>query len=457
MSTNLTDLDELALTVRDKQSQSYILEAISAYRGRAYRSAIISTWISVTYDIIAKLRELANKNDAAAENFVKELDTAIANRNIAQMQKLEDGVLEKAAKEFEFLADHEYEDLKRLKDDRNRCAHPAFVSETVLFQPSPELVRAHIVHAIVHLLQHHPVQGKSALERIMADLKRPSFPLTADEVHLYLEKNYLGRSKSVLVRNLINLLLKNLFHEDLPAIEAQKNKLLLSLLAISRSQPSIYEQEMASRLPSLVDSREDKELIRIYWLLSVDPRCWHWIPDAQRVLLRNLTTAIGKSKEGSEMFARYSVFNALAIPDLNSFLLRLFSNLDDYDQQKIIALSPRPEFVRTAIELYSRSGSYRGAEERGTNLILPLAEYLTPGQISDILVAAKQNSQILYARGTGPILETLFDLTREKLVDTGKYWKDFIGLTSKEEGEWSYGDSFPGLRKRLTDAGILDK
>jgi len=35
----ITDLDELALKVRDRISRSYILEAIDAYRG-AYRSSV---------------------------------------------------------------------------------------------------------------------------------------------------------------------------------------------------------------------------------------------------------------------------------------------------------------------------------------------------------------------------------------------------------------------------------
>jgi hypothetical protein len=49
----VSDLDELLLSVRDPTSKSYILEAINAYRGGALRSAIISTWIAVSYDIIS--------------------------------------------------------------------------------------------------------------------------------------------------------------------------------------------------------------------------------------------------------------------------------------------------------------------------------------------------------------------------------------------------------------------
>src|SRR4051812_7885178 len=63
----LTDLDELILTVRDRNSRAYISEAVATYRARAYRAAIMSTWAAVAYDIIAKIRELAAQGDGAAK------------------------------------------------------------------------------------------------------------------------------------------------------------------------------------------------------------------------------------------------------------------------------------------------------------------------------------------------------------------------------------------------------
>lgn len=131
-SVILTDLDELVLTVRDKSSRSYILEAINAYRGGAYRAAIVATWIAVSYDIIAKIRELASQGDPQASTFVNNLNNAIETKNIPNLQKIEENLLEDAHKEangYGFLSLHEYTDLNRLKDDRNLCAHPAFVKQ----------------------------------------------------------------------------------------------------------------------------------------------------------------------------------------------------------------------------------------------------------------------------------------------------------------------------------------
>jgi len=98
----LTDLDELALTVRDKIARSYILEAIDAYRGGAYRSSIVSTWIAVTFDIISKIRELSNQGDSNAQAFIKSLDQAITDKQIKKLQNIEENLLKKATDDFEF-------------------------------------------------------------------------------------------------------------------------------------------------------------------------------------------------------------------------------------------------------------------------------------------------------------------------------------------------------------------
>ena len=43
----VTDIDVLALSVRDRESRRLILEAITAYRGGALRLSIMSIWITL--------------------------------------------------------------------------------------------------------------------------------------------------------------------------------------------------------------------------------------------------------------------------------------------------------------------------------------------------------------------------------------------------------------------------
>lgn len=168
----VTDIDVLALSVRDRESRRLIVEAITAYRGGALRSAIMSIWISVVHDVFSKARELSGQGDPAAAAFVTTLDAAIEHKSVSQMQAIERDLLHTARENLQLVTQHEFDVLKRIQDDRNLCAHPAFVTEDELFQPAPDLVRSHIVHALQCLLVHAPLQGKSALNRIRVDILR---------------------------------------------------------------------------------------------------------------------------------------------------------------------------------------------------------------------------------------------------------------------------------------------
>ncbi len=195
----LSDLDELVLAVREPESRRLLAEAVNAYRGGAFRSALISTWIAVAYDIIAKIRELAAHGEGGAKTFIDELTKAIDAKNVRRLQEVENGLLASAQTEFAFLLSHEATDLQRLFDDRDLCAHPAFVGEDTLFTPSPELVRAHIAHAVQHLLAHPPVQGKSALQRLHRDLLGTCFPSDASRVETVMRDNYLHQTKDSVI------------------------------------------------------------------------------------------------------------------------------------------------------------------------------------------------------------------------------------------------------------------
>jgi hypothetical protein len=139
MDIHLTDLDSLALTVREPRSRDYLVEAIRSYRAGAYKAAIVATYVAVTYDLIMKVRELAAAGERGAVAFITEFDQAIQNDARDRLLKIEGGLIDDAHQKFQFLGPQERTILQRLKEDRNLCAHPAFATESELFQPSPEL------------------------------------------------------------------------------------------------------------------------------------------------------------------------------------------------------------------------------------------------------------------------------------------------------------------------------
>jgi hypothetical protein len=438
----LTDLDELALKVRDRIARSYVLEAIDAYRGGAYRSSIVSTWISVTFDIISKIRELANQGDPMAQHFITSLDQAITNKQIRQLQNIEEDLLKTATADFEFLSDHEQIDLARLKDDRNLCAHPAFIAEEVLFEPEPERVRMHIVHVVKHLLQHQPIQGKSAIKRIVRDIKTTSFPPTLDTACTFLNSRYLDRAKKTLIENLVFLLLKAVLRgdvADLPLVYSRQ--MILTLQAISRRYPDIYEERMRTKLLTIVESLAEGCLPNVFRLLGADPRCWNWFDESTKIHMK----AVAQQSLNIPSIRNF-VFEAIVIDDLKPTIVEGFEKLSSELQISVIKSTPQPDFADRAIALYSEAGSYRGAEYLGESLILPMAGAgcFIVTDIQKVLKAAQENNQIYDASGTPAILDELYEKTKQYLPDLHESWKSFFDFL------------FPKYSRRYNEADNSD-
>ena len=286
---NLADFEELVLSVRNRNSREYIGEAVANYQSRCFRSAISATWVAVTYDIISKIRELSQQGDSQARAFIGKVDGAIAVRvanaveSKKQLQAIEAELLTVAHKTFELLTDHDLRDMERLREDRHLCAHPAFAGEDYLFQPSPELVRMHIAHAISTLLQHPPIQGKAALQRLKNDLVQASFPSTQATVSEFLDERYLKHIKTGLIDNLITVFLKVIIKQTEPDLVGKEEAIIMCLVAVQRRHPQRFTERVRQELPRVSDGCSDDELRRVMRLFLADRRCWGWLGKPSQV------------------------------------------------------------------------------------------------------------------------------------------------------------------------------
>lgn len=448
LSQAVTDIDSLCLGVRDQESRRLISEAMSAYRGGALRSAIMSTWIAVAYDIISKARELATQGDAAAQAFVNGLDQAIANKDLRTLQTAERDLLQTANDQFQFFAQQEFNALERLQKDRNLCAHPAFVAEDQLFQPSLELVRSHIVHALEILLIHAPLQGRSAIARFETDLLSPSFPVLREPIDAYMRSKYLSRAKDTLVKNLIKGVLTAPFGAERATFAGKEHQLALVLGSIATAKTAIYEETVPSFVGSRFDDVGDDVLLHLCPHLEVDPRIWTWLSESVRIRVKTLLQTTD-----AESLKSFSAFDAFAVPELAQALLDRFDALDETTQISIITEHPKREFVDGAIAIYAKARSYRGAESLGQGLVVPLAQYFDAENIQDLLAAVTKNGQIWCAGGTPEILGLVFDRTRPLLADTRDNWSAFLEeMTRHQGGDETAYYAYPGIREKLNAA-----
>ncbi|TKD45059.1 hypothetical protein [Azotobacter chroococcum] len=441
----VTDIDTLALAVRDRESKRLIAEAITAYRGGALRSAIMSTWIAVAFDIISKARELAAQGEAAPKEFVDDLDLAIDNNDIRKMQTIESDLLKTARDKLQMFASHEFDALERLRNDRHLCAHPAFVVEDELYQPSLELVRSHIVHALKYLLINAPLQGKSAIARFDADIVSLSFPTDSEEIGAYIRSKYLNQAKDALVQNLIKALISAPFGDERVRFEGRPRVFAMTLREVAKAKTAIYDSVVKSYVAKKFDVVDDDVLLNICPLFESDTNIWSWISESARIRIKRLLKIVDV-----ELLKAHSAFDAFVIDELSEVLLERFDGFDQKTQASIISDYPNKQLVSKGIEVYSKSGGFRTAEDRGRSIILPLSKFFTANDIKVLLEEAGRNENIWCASGTPAILEELFDNTRNLLPDSLPYWQEFIDRQIKHyDGNTEEYYTYPGLQNRL--------
>jgi hypothetical protein len=441
---NLHSLDALVLSVRDTESKRLAHEAVTAYQAGAHRAAILSIWVAVCADIITKLKELATGGDAAALAEVKSLEVWIKVSDLRNLQQFENGLVELARDKFEMLLPHEATDLLRLREDRHLCAHPAFVSDDALFSPTPELARAHITHAILHLLSRPPVQGKQLIARYDRDLLGGSFPNKPDEIEVVLRQNYLARAKTGSVVSLIKALAKTLVGADAATYKGKEEQIALSLAAIGRIAPGPFEEQLPPLFERLGRELDDSKVLSLCRYITPEPRIWDWLGEASQARILAKVDHAPLGELGAGMRARHIA----AVGD--RFLARLKKE-DAKVFENAITKFPCRSFVAEALSLYAGSGDFATANKRGAELLLPHAKYLTVTDVARLNVVIRDNAwnQILQANQTATILSQVFDQTRNLLPDSGPHWAAIADniVAKKAADDHAYPDFLTELKK----------
>ena len=393
----LIDLDELILRCRGEQARLYIADAVACYRAGAFRPCIVATWVSVVFDFIHKLDELALTGDRDAAVKRAEYEDIRRTEDIRRSLKFEEELLDLAKDKFELISPVEYLDLKRLKDDRNRCAHPSMTAYDEVYQPSAELARYHIRNVVTYLLQHPPVQGKAALERLTQEVTSPYFPTRHEDVLVQLRSGPLARPRAALVRNFAQFLLKTLLQDDLDFPSVQRH--VAALRAVQTLHHTIVEQLFAQRLSDLMRRLDTPgRAVRLLELL----------PEARIFLQADVVTRLALYVEQADPIAKPRAFLfALDFSPLQAAALARLDNLPVETMKLLIAHKPRSEFIDRALTLYKEAGDFYSANDLAATLILPLVSLMGFAHIERVLQIAATNSQVLDSNQFPTVLQAL--------------------------------------------------
>ncbi len=403
MISPLADLDELILKCRDDKAKAYIAEAVASYRGGAFRSSIVATWIAVCFDVIDKIRELALAGDKEAEKQAEEIEKTRKLGDIANALRFEREILELARDKFELISHVEFVDLDRLQQDRNRCAHPSLVTEGEAFTPSAELARVHIRSAVTHLLQHPPVQGKFALERLIAEIDSEYFSDNKDKAIVALSSGPLKKPRESLVRNFTIILIKRLLKENVNL--KQRLRVAAALNAVASLHSAWYDATMKEKLSSIVRALQDDELEKVIFFFQNVSDVWQFLEEDVRQRCENFVSALPSALLVDLDFL-------LTFKPLASFAEHRLTIATLAEIKNTMFFELPAEVAEKTVKSYLEASTFDEANEWAKQLAIH-ASNLTAEQITRIITNAAKNDQVLYSFELGALLYSL--RSRKKL------------------------------------------
>lgn len=399
VTTALADLDELVLQCRDERARLLIAEAVACYRGGAYRAAIVATWVAVCFDLIDKLRELSLAGDKEAEAIVADVEKTRRTNDLSRALKLERELLGFARDKFELLSHVEFIDLERLQQDRNRCAHPSLISEDQPFTASGELARVHIYSAVTHLLQHPPVQGKHALDRLLREVSSEFFPQDVKKATASLSSGPLKRPRPSLVRNFVVVLVKDLLTAGTDLKQVFRARAALG--AVKTLHNVQFELALKEKLPALVEGLPDKQLHRASRFVCRFPECWPHL-------------SVGTHHR---LEAYVESLPALHIDDLDELLLcphlkrqaeirtRRITRAEATEMLFVFFTMPGPVGDRL-IELYLQSKNYAEANEFAKTIAEHVGDF-SVAQQERLIKGIGDNGEVLHSFEVGTVMAAL--------------------------------------------------
>ena len=412
MDNNFVDLDILLTRIRDSRSRVYFHDAVKAYKAGALRAALSSAWVAVVYDLITKFRELSTSGDLAATTFLTKWDAATANGNTRKLLELETNIITEAT-EVQLLDPLAETHLYRLREDRNLCAHPAFSDEAKLFEPSPELVRCHLVSAIDLVLSQTPLQGKAIFDQFNADVQSPGFPTEQLTIQEYVEKRYLRRTRPHKINNFGIVLAKSLL-KGIPAEwENQREKIAESLVAIRERAPDAWS-ELTTGILAILNTLEPTDRIRAVAFIANFPNFWTQLDSSTQTALIETT-----KNTTAEDLTDCRLLLGVKHPELKEPIVNLINTLSGDQLRDALRIEALPELWPAALEYYEDSGSFRGSESNFQSLIAPFSGKMSTEQFGALFSAVANNGQNWNAAGTPRLLLSILKNT------SGENWPTF--------------------------------
>lgn len=391
----IIDIDELIIKCTDNNSKLFIEEAVKSYKAGAYRACINNTWLALVMNITFKIEQLALMNDAEAIKQKEILDRIKETNNINEMLAFEREILETAKEKFELFDDIVLIDLKRIREDRNRCSHPLLNIDNEPFIPTAELARHHLYLAVDKVISEGNVFGKAALDKILQLINNPVFPMYYEDAEKVLQNSYLASPKKSLVVNLIKVLIKEILNNNTDwRLNIPKQNVLQYLFKNSRD---ITEETFRNSFNKIIDTTNPLHLKNIRTFFYIDAFIWEMLSDDTKIMIQQYVL-----KLPSENFEDIDSWLSFEPTKHNAQFRISTANRDELMLHTSFFIVPI-EIRERVFELYLQSRNYNEANIFADTVALSMAD-AEKDEILRFIPKIQENSQVSESNNLGTVL-----------------------------------------------------
>lgn len=401
----MLSFEEMIVRCVDEQAKVHIREAVRCYEAGAYRAAIVSAHVSVCFDLIAKLRSLAAGGDQIAAAMVVKLDgfqQQLTGGNQAAIKGLLDferSLLEEFRDKFDFFGTQEFEELNRLRADRNRCVHPTFFHDALPYAPAAELARLHIRSALTYVLSQAPKQGKAALDSLQVTVLSQYFPSILSEAVVRLRGSELGAARDALVRAFVDDLAFG-WPDAAHPYHANDN-VILAIEATIELHRAIALPRVITAINKLAKSGNPDAIFFAGALAVRVPEAAEQVNDATRAVLRAWLMQEQSEYKGT------AVKRALTIGWWRDAALQALETLTAAQLGGVS--EPPAEMLERAAVIYGSATNWDNANKLAVEIANPLADRFSPANITFIFDRARNGADLIGSHGFRGFIELLYD------------------------------------------------
>lgn len=408
-------IENLVENIFSSKTREYFQEVIQTYYTNCYRSSVVMLYSVVISDLIFKLEELRDVyNDAIAKKILLEIE-GLQKAN-PKSPDWENKLIDMIADRTKLLEISDVENINQLHKHRHLSAHPVLNQTSILFKPSKENVKSHIVNMLQGVLIKPPILSTKIFNELLKDLSNNRDRFTEEkDLKRFLNAKYFKNLRQETLNDIFKKIWKLVFKLENDDCDLNRDINYRTLTIIYGLNP-IEILKLVKNEGSHFDDILHGVCTKYFFSFLFDN------PKIYKTLSELNKAHIDYEIENSLEYKFLNWFTFDSISDFHSYIIDLIKNghgftlaRDIIDKLKVLYkdFDMKFQYFDLAIAIFSKSNYYDTADSNFQQIIEPYLADFSADQLREIVASVHENSQINgrgMARYTNRLIKAEMDI-----------------------------------------------